>query len=129
MNVVLLSLFFAFTCAVYTSERNEAFEAFIKKYEKNYSLEEYENRQSIFTQNVAYIAQHNGQEGVLMSVNEFADMTLEEFRAAKLVRKNDKPMASSILLAQPDDAPLPPSWNWVTKGGVTPVANQGQTGA
>lgn len=113
-------------CQALASERADPFESFIQKYGKSYSTEEYAKRQAIFMENLAYIQENTGKGGVHLSVNEFADMTHEEFKTAKLVKRT---APASRVFDKIEEAPMPPTWNWQTKGAVTPVVNQGQDGA
>jgi len=65
---------------------DEQFRSFKAKYAKQYTAEESVARFEIFKENVRKINEHNGKPGVSYSlgINEYADMTHEEFLKAKL---------------------------------------------
>lgn len=65
------------------------FNAFIKKYQKKYTKEEYLDRFEIFQDNLETIAKLNklGKGSVIYGVNKFADLSAEEFRAQYLMPK------------------------------------------
>jgi len=110
------------------------FMAFRAKYGKDYaSKAEHELRESIFRANIAKIESLNKMDnGASYGINEFADLTEEEFRSQRLGFKaapNGKfnckgPSANMTELPAAADA-----IDWRTKGAVTPVKNQGQCGS
>jgi len=108
------------------------FGQFKARYAKNYiSAAEHELRESIFTANLAKIASLNQMDtSATYGVNEFADLTEDEFRAQKLGFKAggkfkcNGPNATFASLPAADD-----SVDWRTKGAVTPVKNQGGCGS
>lgn len=57
------------------------FTDFVNQNNKNYlTLAEYDARYAVFVQNLQIINNHNdGEEGYSLEVNEFADMTPDEF--------------------------------------------------
>ena len=95
-------------------------------------VEEKERRYSIFKANVERIDVFNNNRALdrkyISSVNQFADLTNEEFRA---MRNGCRAMltsskASSFKYGNLTD--IPPSVDWRQKGAVTPVKNQGNCG-
>lgn len=77
------------------------FDAWMVLHGKSYPPEEYPHRLSIFLDNVATINAHNaGNHTWTMAVNEFADLTAKEFKAARTggyrpLRRRSKPQLRS----------------------------------
>mmetsp|Transcript_14606 Transcript_14606/g.2397 ORF Transcript_14606/g.2397 Transcript_14606/m.2397 type:complete len:89 (-) Transcript_14606:529-795(-) len=61
-----------------------------------------------------------------MGVNQFADLTKEEFKAQYLTTIHPKTDVREVVLPELEAAS---SLNWADKGAVTPVKNQGQCGS
>merc|ERR1719395_430595 len=64
-----------------------------------------------------------------MGVNQFTDLTLEEFQALNIrgfVKSGERGLA---YLGEHEDTEVAASVDWRTKGAVTPVKNQGQCGS
>ncbi|KAM0071439.1 putative fruit bromelain [Helianthus debilis subsp. tardiflorus] len=94
---------------------------------------EKEMRFKIFSNNVKYIESFNnaGNRPYKLTVNQFADQTNEEFKAAR----NGFKVPYSVLestRATPfryeNVTVIPSSMDWRKKGAVTPVKDQGQCG-
>lgn len=108
-------------------EVEAAFEAFKARFGRTYSRTEEIQRFTIFQQNVKKIEAHNAQNlGYKLGVTRFSDMTQEEFLAqtagvAKDKLVQDGPRFSPLHLG----AQLPETVDWVAKGAVTPVKDQG----
>jgi len=107
------------------------FGQFKARYGKNYIGAEHELREAIFNANLAKIASLNQQDSsATYGVNEFADLSEDEFRSQKLGFKAGGsfkckgPNATMTGLRAADD-----SVDWRTKGAVTPVKNQGGCGS
>ncbi|CAG2176840.1 unnamed protein product, partial [Oppiella nova] len=90
-------------------------------------------RRQIFETNYAYITAHNaeadkGLHTFRLGVNQFADMTNEEYRQLLNLKVNanhvNKTYAEDV-----DDLTLPISIDWRTKGVVTPVKSQQSCGS
>eukprot|EP00005_Dracoamoeba_jomungandri_P005962 CAMPEP_0174259720 /NCGR_PEP_ID=MMETSP0439-20130205/8514_1 /TAXON_ID=0 /ORGANISM="Stereomyxa ramosa, Strain Chinc5" /LENGTH=291 /DNA_ID=CAMNT_0015343725 /DNA_START=44 /DNA_END=916 /DNA_ORIENTATION=- len=108
---------------------SSTFEEFLEEYGKSYSPSELEVRRSIYHHNLRLIDDHNSQNlGYKLGMNQFGDLTNEEFR--KLL-KNSQQQTSPLSI---DDSSitlrdLPTAWNWVAKGAVTGVSDQGSCGS
>jgi C1A family cysteine protease len=105
---------------------------FHRKYE---SLEELGHRFEVFRDNFRNIIAHNqgaseyGQN-FTMAVNQFTDLTHEEFKAQYISGLAAKPLGSYGCKTFTSDASSAPSeWDWRSKDAVTPVKDQGQCGS
>ncbi|CAG2177128.1 unnamed protein product, partial [Oppiella nova] len=88
-------------------------------------------RRQIFETNYAYITAHNAEadKGVhtfRLGVNQFADMTNEEYRQLLNLKVNAN-QVNNTYAEDVDDLTLPKSVDWRTKNVVTQVKNQGQS--
>lgn len=93
------------------------------------TAEEEQLRFQIFQDNLEFIIASNqdSESEVEFGLNQFADLTIEEFQTKHLNLPPVKP--ANAILHKPTLKDTPKSINWVTKGAVTPVKNQGQTGS
>jgi len=96
--------------------------------------EETEERFQYFHDNLKRIIDLNKQyreEEVTFAPNQFADMTIEEFKRKILMPAREAPKHDrSKYLEEPEElSPLPESFDWVTKNVVTSVKNQGSAGS
>lgn len=104
------------------------FQAFLSTFSKSYSSEsEYINRFKIFRDNKAYIKLTNLMNGeAVLGINYFTDLTVAEFKENFLA--NHIPENNLGISANNEQIKAPASVNWVAKGAVTPVVDQGQCG-
>jgi len=114
----------------------DAFEKFIRDYEKQYASEEEKAlKYGVFKENRIYISRLNQEyPETQFDINEFADMTHDEF-ADSYLTKGTRPSLKQMWGAEHlgthtySGAALPSSVDWTTKGAVTPIKNQGQCGS
>lgn len=118
----------------------ETWISFKKTYSRQYGNEnEDQYRHEVFMRNVKTIEEHNhkfsaAKSTFWMGINQFTDMTLEEYRAYnKLSGKPSNNTKGTQLRCSPFLPPLnfkaPASVDWRSKGYVTPIKNQGQCGS
>lgn len=112
--------------ALYQEELNQ-FHGFMETHGKAYtSHEEYLYRFKIFRDNLNKINIHNvSGKSYTMGVNQFADLTKEEFKAQYLSTFT-KPLNPVFEV---EDVSLPSSVDWRKEGAVTGVKDQGQCGS
>jgi len=122
----------AIVSAIGDAEARNSFEEFKLAFPKNYaSIGEQERKYQTFKDNLDFIKNFNSTEkGFTVGINEFTDMTNEEFRAVygrgiNITRK-PAPLPPSTLKST---STAPTAWDWRTRGAITPVKNQGQCGS
>lgn len=110
-----------------------AFLNWTTEYGKTYQNDaEMQYRQLIFQKNVNEIERRNAlNRSITLSVNDFTDLTRNEFQAQKLgyTPRNLRTGKQSQMTYNADPAGIPSSVDWVAAGAVTPVKNQGQCGS
>ncbi|XP_053172817.1 pro-cathepsin H-like [Scomber japonicus] len=111
-------------------EEEYQFKQWISQYSKVYDTEEYYHRLHIFTENKRTIDHHNaGNHSFTMGLNQFSDMTFEEFRKSLLLRVPQNCSATKGNHVS-RTGPYPEFVDWRIKGNfVTPVKNQGHCGS
>jgi hypothetical protein len=127
----------AATFAFSGSDLVAKFTSWKKQHGKAYKAEEEASRLATFISNDAYIRAHNaGNWTFTLGHNEFSDMTFEEFQGAYLAGGlalfTNKPRTARVFLKgehTPKDFQAADSVDWVAKGAVTPIKNQGQCGS
>ncbi|KAG1363901.1 Cysteine protease XCP1 [Cocos nucifera] len=115
----------------------DLFETWMAKHSKSYAnLEEKLRRFEIFKDNLKHVDETNKKRrSYWLGLNEFADMSHEEFKEKYLGLKphlpgeRDAVSTSSEPLMYENYVPLPKSVDWRKKGAVTQVKNQGACGS
>jgi len=120
----------ATVAAAGTSDLQVEFVQWAKEFNKDIPLDEVFTRFENFKENYAKIQAHNSQEGVsyTMALNEFADMTADEFKSMYYGLNSSSNSFGDKFVA-PDGYTPQASVDWRTKGVVTPVKDQGQCGS
>jgi C1A family cysteine protease len=120
--------------------RNETFaflqfQSFVSTFGRKYpSLYEYNNRYSIFKDNLKIAAELNTKdEHASYGVTKFMDLSRQEFSEFYLIKNFTSPKRRGesfpVLPKVEHDVELPASYDWNDKGMVTGVYNQGQCGS
>ncbi|XVF14539.1 hypothetical protein REPUB_Repub09cG0070100 [Reevesia pubescens] len=91
---------------------------------------EREKRFKIFKENVAHINSFNSANGKTykLGVNQFADLTNEEFTASRNRFKGHMCSNKATTFKYENATALPSTVDWRKKGAVTPIKDQGQCG-
>jgi len=110
------------------------FKEFLRKFEKNYSKEEWQKRKEIFAENVGYINVENGKgtNSYTLGIGPFADLKLEEFESIlnlELTPDDQDGGVESPKLTAEDIKDIPSSVDWTKAGAVTEVKRQGGCGS
>jgi len=104
----------------------------VVEYGKSYGTkQEYEFRAALFKQNLEEINALNADENVthLVGINEFSTWTPQERKTLLGYKQIDDGLVLEKNYEILDESNLADEVNWVTKGAVTPVKNQGQCGS
>jgi len=136
MKLVLLSALMGLAFGAQADYTVSQFSSFMAEHGKQYDTKaEYNLRLSIFKENLAKIEYHNRSGASWkMAVNQFSDLTQEEFEATMTGGYKRTPGMSGVPLAKvatatKTRAELPDSVDWRDKGVVTPAKNQGSCGS
>jgi C1A family cysteine protease len=111
--------------------RMDLFKEWKAKYNKKYGGIEGPLRFKVWNDNYNMVQEHNAQ-GLEweLEMNEFADLTNEEFTALYTgFNADDMDWEDQSHVEVLDETDIPTSINWKTKGAVTGVVNQGSCGA
>lgn len=132
---ILCALFVCFVASNPTlseQEYQEQFVSFMETFDKSYSQSDFFSRYNVFKANVDHINSMNAQNlSYTLGVNQFADLTSDEWQAMHLGYKpRNRGFARSQNQGQQlFGASLADELDWVEKGAVTPVKNQGSCGS
>jgi C1A family cysteine protease len=120
----------AMSLAISEEEYQYQFAKFQVSHNKTYTRAEFAKRYQVFKTNYDLISQHNLEKhSWTLAVNEYADMTWEEFRATKLGYHKVTAAVPRETVNPKGLFTLPSEVDWVTKGAVTAVKNQQQCGS
>merc|ERR1719454_2333913 len=109
------------------------FEEFVQNFEKKYEAKEKKLRLAIFKKNMEMIEASNAKNlSYKLGVTPFSDMTFEEFRVRFLggtTPLTTDQMQNMTKFEKPVGFTVPDSIDWVSKGAVSSVKNQGSCGS
>lgn len=143
ITTLLLALFSSLSYAIdmsiidYKDKEVMIYEKWLAEHGKVYNaLGEKDKRFEIFKDNLRFIEDHNNSENRTYKVglNQFADLTNEEYRAMFLGTRSDarrrlvKSKNTSQRYASRPNELLPRSVDWRKRGAVAPIKNQGSCG-
>jgi len=118
----------------FDSALNEIWGSYKAQFGKKFAQKEETVRRAIFESNVELIRLHNlefdlGLHTYTLGLNQFADMTSEEFQAQFLGYKQSQKQMSASTFLPPANVQIPDSVDWRTQGYVTDIKDQGQCGS
>ncbi|XP_043838484.1 procathepsin L-like [Dromiciops gliroides] len=109
---------------------------FKRQYRRTYAANEENLRRATWEKNLRMIEMHNleystGKHSFLMGMNEFGDLTYEEFREMTkcFIQNRLETESNGTLFHEPLLSQTPKYVDWREKGYVTPVKNQGNCSA
>jgi hypothetical protein len=130
--VAALLLGVALSAAVPESLYQDAFVSWMQKYDKSYAPEEFFYRYNTFKSNYDFVERHNAGNYIwTVELNKFADLSIGEFKNIYLGYKPElSRSANHIGLYDMKIGAYPTgSLDWVAKGAVTGIKDQGQCGS
>jgi len=112
------------------AEYEQEFTHYVTTFNKAYTADQFFYRFGVFRRALDLIREHNAAgKSWTMGINQFTDMTHEEFKA--FVGQFPQPAASSLArpFRRDPNFVAPDSWDWISKGAVNTVKDQGQCGS
>ncbi|XP_076847219.1 pro-cathepsin H [Brachyhypopomus gauderio] len=131
LAAVLLAVVHHMCAAPPLADKDEyLFKTWMFEHNKEYGLDEYYQRLQIFTENKRRIDIHNaGNHTFTMGLNQFADMSFEEFKKQYLLTEPQNCSATKGNHVK-GEGPYPDAIDWRKKGHyVSDVKNQGGCGS
>ncbi|GLT54667.1 hypothetical protein SLA2020_278490 [Shorea laevis] len=131
LGALAASQFAARTLQVQDASMRERHEEWMARYGRVYNdINENQKRYKIFEENVALIESSNrdANKPYKLSVNQFADLTNEEFIASQNRFKGHICSTKTASFKYGNVTVVSSTMDWRKKGAVTPVKDQGQCG-
>jgi len=130
---MLYSLFMVATVSAVALNQatTDAFGRFMKEYKKTYdTVEEYSERLAVFADNMERVAKMNAEHVLIngeavFGVTKFSDLSPKEFKSIYLTYRPSNATKEYVTF----DGPVANDVDWVSKGAVTSVKDQGRCGS
>jgi len=129
---IRMKLLIILACAFACMALDQEWEDYKLEFDKRYTAEEEESKYQTWKKAVAEINLHNAQydRTFEQGINQFTDMTDEEFAAEYLSGYEPRPENDEDATTWvPSNEPIPNSVDWRSQGMVTEVKNQGACGS
>jgi len=130
LALLSVSLALAAPAPYIESEYQYLFTKWMSQNQKNYEIEDFFNRYSIFKDNLNFIHDHNSKNySYTVGINEFADLNSKEFKARNTLLP--PPPMNGVQSKAPHDSVHAPlvDIDWRARNAVSPVKNQQQCGS
>jgi len=131
--IVALLVCFALSCYAVTEQQlQDQFVAWTHKYNKVYTVDQFQWRWQQWKKNALFIDEFNqrGNNTFSVAMNKFGDLNAKEFgrvyNGFKMAKAHRKINTNTVVVHPPT---IPASVDWRTKGAVTGIKNQGQCGS
>jgi len=128
-------LLFSVLLVVASSVSDDKFLAFMKKYNKTYSSDEYPHRLQVFKENVKRAeVMYEKDPKAEWGITKFMDLSPNEFRSMYLIKNFTSPKKEGKTIPvfpkiEVDKNTVPAAFDWNSRGVVTAVYNQGNCGS
>ncbi|XP_055931593.1 cathepsin O-like [Argiope bruennichi] len=144
LHLIISSSLLLFVLSFNETEQNDIFQLFsdyIRRFNKSYEFGtmEFKKRESIFEQTlrrIEWLNKHrNSSLDALYGINQFSDLTPEEFKKITHLKKFNTtakkayPLQKKLMTSQNPIRDLPKKVDWREKNIITPVNNQDSCGA
>jgi len=129
--LVALTAVSAVSASLTEVEYQNMFIKFMAQYKKQYETDEVFNRYAVFKNAVEFINFHNaGNHSYTLGINEFTDLSWEEFRSTRLgTFPLNMPHLRSMNAPEPTGVAPAATVDWVAAGKVVGVKDQGSCGS
>jgi len=115
--------------ALAQAQADMSWEEFKNTYGRVYNGDEETARKAIFEDNLRYIQEENAKNAsYTLAVNMFADLTIDEF-TSQYTGLSELPSFGASLGMHEETEVIGDEVDWVAKGAVNPVKNQGSCGS
>jgi len=112
------------------AEYQHLFTKWMNQYEKNYEIEEFFHRYSIFKDNLNWINENNAKNlSYTVGLNQFADLTTAQFSARNGLLKPSVPSSDLAAHLNTTIGDYPTEFDWRSIGAVLIIRDQGRCGA